>query len=120
MEETNIVDIAEQQGTTVVSFKVASISNAEQIEAVGKSVKAYIGKNKPKRMVVDFEGVKFFSSQLLGLLLDIRVRMETGNGELVISAINPQLYRVFKITNLKKVFEFFPDRRSAIIGKSND
>jgi len=57
-------------------------------------------------VVVDFECVKFFSSTVLGLLLDIRAKLKAYNGEVVISSINPQLYRVFKITHLDKIFKF--------------
>ena len=65
-------------------------------------------------IVFDFECVKFFSSQVLGLLLDIRSKLMTLGGELVISAIDPQLFRVFKITNLDKIFKFYPDKDSAV------
>ena len=43
-----------------------------------------------------------------------RARMKTYEGGVVISGINPQLYRVFKITHLDRIFEFFPDRSSAV------
>jgi anti-sigma B factor antagonist len=66
------------------------------------------------KVIFDFAGVKFFSSQVLGLLLEIRAKLQASNSEVVISAINPQLHRVFKITNLDKIFRFFPDRESAV------
>jgi anti-anti-sigma regulatory factor len=50
--------------------------------------------------------------------LDVRAKAAAYDGEVVVSAINPQLHRVFKITNLDKVFRFFPDRRRAI-GSAN-
>jgi len=58
--------------------------------------------------------VKFFSSQILGMLLDMRSKLSVNNGEVLISAINPQLHRVFRITNLDKIFRFFPDVESAV------
>jgi len=33
---------------------------------------------------------------------------------MLISGVNPQLNRVFKITNLDKIFEFYPDRSHAV------
>jgi anti-sigma B factor antagonist len=71
-------------------------------------------------MVVDFSGVKFFSSQTLGVLIDARKKMAAIKANIVISGINPQLYRVFKITNLDKLFSFYPDAQTAIseLGKS--
>jgi len=108
------VEITSQGKVAAVIFKATSISGAEGISVAAEQIKEFIEKNHPNRIIFDFERVKFFSSQVLGLLLDIRAKLETYNGEVVISAINPQLYRVFKITNLDKIFRFFPDRESAL------
>jgi anti-sigma B factor antagonist len=96
------------------------LSDVDGITNASGRIKDFIEKNKPRRLVFDFEGVKFFSSQVLGLLLDIRTRLSKYKGEVVISAINPQLHRVFKITNLDKVFKFFPDKESALKITSTD
>ena len=114
MDEKVSVEITRQDSVTVVAFKATSISDMEGIEAASKQVKEFIEENHPNRIIFDFEQVKFFSSQVLGLLLDIRARLETYAGEVVISAINPQLHRVFKITNLDKIFRFFSDKESAV------
>jgi anti-sigma B factor antagonist len=103
-----------------VAFKSASVSDVNAIAAASKQLKEFIDRNQPNKLIFDFVSVKFFSSQVLGLLLDIRAKLETYNGEVVISAINPQLHRVFKITNLDKVFRFFPDKESAIQAVSTD
>lgn len=114
MDELKEVEVTNEDGAAVVAFKNASVSEVEVITAASKQLKAFIEENKPNKLIFDFESVKFFSSQVLGLLLDIRAKMKPYNGEVVISAINPQLHRVFKITNLDKVFRFFPDKQSAI------
>ena len=48
------------------------------------------------------------------MLLNMRTKLTEFNGEVIIIGINPQLHRVFKITNLDKIFRFFPDVESAI------
>jgi len=48
------------------------------------------------------------------MLLNIRTKLKELEGEVVISGIEPQLYRIFKITNLDKIFKFFSDKESAI------
>ncbi len=113
MGEKMGVEVTNEDGAAVVVFKSASVSEVEVITTASKQITTYIDKNKPNKMIFDFESVKFFSSQVLGLLLDIRSKLKPYNGEVVISAINPQLHRVFKITNLDKVFRFFPDKASA-------
>ena len=113
MDEEMGVKVTNEAGAAVVVFKSASVSEVDVITAASKQIKAFIDENKPNKMIFDFESVKFFSSQVLGLLLDIRAKLKPHNGEVLISAINPQLHRVFKITNLDKVFRFFPDKESA-------
>jgi anti-anti-sigma factor len=114
MDEKVGVEITSEGSSAVVAFKSASISGVEDIAVASKQIKKFIDENHPDKLIFDFEGVKFFSSQVLGLLLDIRVILKTYNGEVVISAINPQLHRVFKITNLDKIFRFFRDKENAI------
>jgi len=113
MDEEVGVEITSEASVTVVAFKATSISDMEGITAASEQIKEFIEKNHPSRIVFDFERVKFFSSQVLGLLLDIRAKLETYHGDVVISAIKPQLHKVFKITNLDKIFRFFPDKESA-------
>jgi len=98
----------------IVEFKAPTITDVDAISLVSRQIKEFIEREHPKILVVDFEGVKFFSSQLLGLLLRVRSKLDVYGGEVLISAINPQLYRVFKITNLDNIFRFFPDKEGAI------
>ena len=114
MNEKINVEITQEGNGAIVSFKAASISNAEGIAAALEQIKEFIEKNHPNKIIFDFEHVRFFSSQVLGMLLDIRAKLQAYNGTVVISGINPQLHRIFTITNLDKVFKFFPDKESAV------
>ncbi len=114
MDKQANVEITVEGPVAVVAFKATSISDVEGITAAAKQITEFIDENHPNRIVFDFEQVKFFSSRVLGVLLNTRAELETYNGKVVISAINPQLHRVFKITNLDNVFRFFPDKESAV------
>ena len=114
MDEKGGVEITSTGSVAVVTFKSASISRLEEVAVASKQIKKFIDESHPNKLIFDFDGVKFFSSPVLGLLLEIRAKVQTYNGEVVISAINPQLYRVFKITNLDKIFRFFADKESAV------
>ena len=120
MDEKVNVEITSEENAAVVSFKSATISNTEQIAVVSKRIRDFIDNNRPNKVIFDFGEVKFFSSLMLGLLLEIRAKLQPYNGEVTISKINPQLHRVFKITNLDKVFRFFPDKQSALKAMSVD
>jgi anti-sigma B factor antagonist len=113
MAEEIIGQITIEGDTAIITFNKSTVSNIEDISAAADNVAAFIDDNQPKRVIFDFKGVKFFSSQVLGLLLEARARVEAYDGRVFISSINPQLHRVFKITNLDQIFKFFPDIESA-------
>ncbi len=114
MDEQVGVEIAGCGEQAVVSFKAASLSEPEAIAAASRQINEFVRENQPNWVIFDFGAVKFFSSQVLGLLLDVRAKLKESEGEVLISGINPQLYRVFKITNLDKLFRFFPDKEAAV------
>ena len=114
MAQEEIIEIEYNDNCAVVVFKAASLSSSKQISELSDTLRDFLQQKKPARMIFDFEAVKFFSSQVLGVLLDMRKRAKEFNGQIFISAIDPQLYRVFRITNLDKIFKFFPDRNAAI------
>lgn len=114
MEQQEIIDITTHDSITIVTFNIPSISSVSDVESITAKLHPLVANAGDMKMLVDFDGVKFFSSMVLGLLVDIWQRLKEKNGTLVISGINPQLSRVFKITNLDRLFKFYPDRQSAL------
>lgn len=113
MEETVDFEIFARQDSVTIVFKTASLSSTDGIAAACGQIIDYIDKKNPKLVIADFEKVKFFSSQVIGMLVNIRSRLQKSGGDFLIAGINPQLYRVFRITKLDKIFRFFPDSESA-------
>lgn len=113
MAEHVDMEIETEASAVVVVFKSPSMSDVEAITTAAAKIRDFVETNRPRMLVFDFSAVRFFSSQVLGLLLDVRQRLAAYGGQAFVSGINPQLYRVFKITNLDKVFRFFANRQEA-------
>jgi anti-sigma B factor antagonist len=114
MDSTNDLQITTSGDIAVVSFGAPTIDALSGIDDMTNRLRAYIGTEKPNKMVVDFTDVRFFTSQMLGVLVDVWRRLRDYGGRLLICGINPQLNRVFRITNLDRIFEFYPDRDAAV------
>jgi anti-sigma B factor antagonist len=114
METKTGLDIRSAGDVAVASFRHSCISDVEEISNASAQLKGYIEQNRPNRMIFDFGGVRFFSSQVLGLLLEARAHLQAGEGNVAVSALSPQLERVFKITNLDKIFAFYGDTDAAL------
>ncbi len=108
------LEIEKKDNIGIISFQATSICNTEKIGKASEEIENFVSHSKPKYVIFDFEKVKFFSSQVLGLILSVRAKLKEIEGEVVISSIDPQLYRVFRITNLDRIFRFFSDKDSAL------
>ncbi len=120
MDQNNLINITEHNDISVVSFGISSISSVSKVEQIGSKIHEFIAQSRPKKLIVDFDGVRFFSSQMLGLLVDIWRKLTEYKGVIMIAGINPHLSRVFRITNLDKLFEFYPDAKTAVKALTDD
>jgi len=114
METKPLLDIEEHGDAAIASFRKACVSDVEEIADASVRLRAYIDAKGPKKMVFDFAGVKFFSSQVLGLLLEARARLSDRDGDVAVTSLSPQLERVFQITNLDSLFHLYADRDAAL------
>ncbi len=108
------IEINRTDDVAVVRFGLPSICACNDVEEISQTLRSYVCHHHPPKVVVDFSNVRFFSSQMLGLLVDLWKKLKGFGGFLVISGIDPQLYRVFRITNLDKIFAFAPDSQAAM------
>jgi len=91
---------------TVVSFQNTGVLDSSNIEGMGRSLMDLVTKQDQRKVVLDFSAVKFMSSQALGVLVQLKKAMDQVKGRVVIVGIRADLYKVFKITNLHKLFTF--------------
>jgi anti-sigma B factor antagonist len=111
--ETELL-ITPYKDVTVVSFQHVSVLDSANIEALGRSLMEIVEKQDTRKLILEFTAVRFMSSQALGVLLQLKKSMDSVRGKLVIAGIRPELYKVFKITNLNKMFTFHDDLDKAL------
>ena len=91
---------------TVVNFQNVSVLDSANIEALGRALLDLVEKQDTRKLVLEFSAVRFMSSQALGILIQLKKAMDPLHGRVVIAGIRPELHKVFKITNLHKLFVF--------------
>lgn len=99
----------------VVYFTDAKILDEARITQIGQelmSAVASAGQNK--KMVVNFQGVQFMSSAMIGKLVLLNKKCKTEEVVLKMCNISPNVLEVFKITKLNKVFEIFDTEEKAL------
>ncbi len=66
------------------------------------------------KMVVDFSGVSFMSSAMIGKLVLLHKRCKSAEIKMKVCQISDNVMEVFKITRLHKVFDIQKDREKAL------
>ncbi len=102
------------RNVTVVDFGDSTILNTMQVEGIAQQLYDLVDKQDRRQLVLDFSNVRFLSSQTLGVLLTLRKKLQAVKGRMVICGLRKQLYEVFRVSKLDKLFEFQPDEEKAL------
>ncbi len=70
--------------------------------------------DQPRHVVLNFSAVDFLNSSNIARLLKLRKMLLTAERRLVLCGINTQVWGVFLVTGLDKVFEVTDDTATAL------
>jgi anti-sigma B factor antagonist len=89
---------------TIVTFVDSKIIDEAEIQEFGQELYDLVEREGRKKIVLNFANVEFLSSAALGKLIGFDKRVKQHGAELVLSNIRPEIYEVFAITKLTKLF----------------
>ena len=100
-------------GVTIVDFSGSTMLDGATIEGVGEQLYELVDQQARRKIVLGFSPVRFLSSTMLGVLIALRKKSEAIKGRLAIAGLRPELRRVFKISRIEKLFDFYDDQQAA-------
>jgi anti-sigma B factor antagonist len=106
------VDLVE--GIIVVTFTTPRIVQEEDIQDIFEQLQRLVDEKPGREYVLDFRKVQFLSSSVLGRLILLQKKAASTKGRLVLCAIAKEIFEVFKITKLDKVFTVKEDAKAAL------
>lgn len=68
-----------------------------------------------QKIILTFRGVSFMSSAMLGRLVQFLKKCKQQGAVLKVCSISPEIFEVFKLTKLNKMFDVHKDERQATI-----
>ena len=113
-ETTPPVAVLNQKDIRVVQFTNNRILDEANIADIGSSLNALIDEKNNPKLLLDFNTVDHLSSAALGMLINANKRIREKNGQLRLANIKPQIFEVFVITKLNKLFKILPNRDDAM------
>jgi anti-sigma B factor antagonist len=101
--QTNL-NVRREDSAIIVEFQDRKILEELTINHIGEELGELADSGPNPRMLLDFKNVEHLSSAALGMLITLNKQLLERQGRLVLTNIHPQIYEVFKITRLNKLF----------------
>ncbi len=108
------IDVSESAQVSVVRFKDQKIIDPEAIQELGDELFALVENDNRRKIVLNFSAVEFLSSAALGKLITFEKRSKKNGAQLILTNITPEIFQVFTITNLDKLFQIKDSEADAL------
>jgi anti-sigma B factor antagonist len=108
------LEVEDLGDVTVVKFTDKKILDEQNIQIIGEQLFSLVDELGRRRLVLNFGNVEYLSSAALGKLITMNKKVQTAGGRLALCSIAPQIYEVFEITGLKKLFNIYEDEQEAL------
>lgn len=105
MSTMSRIEVSESANISVVRFQDQKIIDPEAIQELGQELFDLVERDDRKKLVLNFENVEFLSSAALGKLITFEKKAKRNDSELILTNISPEIFQVFAITNLDKLFQ---------------
>ena len=99
------VELRHFDGGIVLTLKDATISEYKHVEGLKREILQMLKNVQAKRVVLDFANVRFFSSPFFALI----IKIQQVAGHLEFCNLDPNLRKIFEVTNLTKIFNICKD-----------
>lgn len=110
------LDIEEVGDVTIVRFTDKKILDETNIQIIGNQLFALVEEADRKKIILDFTQVEYLSSAALGKLITMDKKVKSVEGKLRLCTIRPDIYEVFAITRLNKLFDIYDNQEKALEG----
>lgn len=101
-------------GVTQIEFIDRNILDEANISAIGEEITSLVDAEAAPKLLISFSNVDHLSSAALGTLITINNLVRRKQGQLKLANIDPQIYEVFVITRLNKLFAIHESSEDAM------
>ena len=108
------LSVSQEKNVRIVEFTNSKILDEQNIKEIGDTLNVIVDENENPRVLVDFANVDHLSSAALGMLINVNNKVKQRNGQLRLANIKPQIFEVFVITKLNKLFNIQKDEQTAL------
>jgi anti-anti-sigma factor len=96
-----------KDNTLIVRFRDAKILDEPKVREISKALTACLARVKNKKMLLNFDGVRFMSSDMISRLVLFNKKCRVYSVDLQLCNVPQNVLEVFRITRLDQIFRFY-------------
>ena len=98
----------------VVYFTDARILEESKMQEIGRELMEFVARCSSQKLLLNFEGVRFMSSAMLGKIVQLRKKCAEDKIDLKLCSINASVMEVFTLTKLNKILDIHVTEDAAL------
>lgn len=114
MPDYRHIEVNEIGDVTVIRFRDRKLIEDIRIQELGQELFGLVDAEGRDKLLLNFSQVEFLSSSALGKLITLDKKMKTNGGAMKLSNIRPEIFEVFTITKLDRLFDIRDDEADAL------
>ena len=108
------LEVADHEDIAIVNFIDRKILDEQNIQKIGEDLFSLVDQYGRKKILLNFSKVEYLSSAALGKFISLNKKVATAGGKLVMCNINEDIFEVFEITRLDRLFNIQKDEQSGL------
>src|ERR1700692_2009885 len=108
------LEVVEEGDVTVVNFIDRKILDEQNIQKIGEDLFSLVDELGRKKILLNFGNVEYLSSAALGKFITLNKKVQAAQGKLILCNIEPNIYEVFEITKLNKLFNIQKEEQASL------
>jgi anti-anti-sigma factor len=102
-------------GVAIVGFLDTYLQSQEVVQEVSEQLFGLVKTHAYEKILLHCDGVRFMSSEMIAVLINLHNRMSQFKGQLRICGLTPTLRDVFKVSRLDRRLEIFESEKEALV-----
>lgn len=115
MDVAELYRVQSLEAGSLIELLLPDTIDPVEFDELNEGMLAHIGgPNAPRKWVMDFTGVRYMGSAMLGLIVNVRQRVKSGGGTLVLCGLSKPLLEIFHTSSMERLFTIVKTRPDAI------
>ena len=111
----SILEVDDVGDITVVNFTESKILDEQKIQIMGEQLYGLVNEMNRRKILLNFINVKYFPAAALAKLIALERKIKDVGGKLILCNIYPEIYEIFEITRINRIFIIAKDEQEALV-----